>query len=191
LALSAKSPPAIHDGSICRECRGWVIPGRAGRSLSPHALSSKSASCGAHFATHFCNGQSCSMQPVLPHFGEVEANTHLNPFHVIYRYVEPSKSEVGIGRFNLPVEKHVHGVVFHRRDPGSERMNCDGVVSWVVSRSWERLLPLIIPDALHLAPKLLAGSLWKLEDSIGVSSDYILSTKDTHISLKHCPALSM
>jgi hypothetical protein len=50
------------------------------------------------------------------------------------------------------------------------------------------MLPLIILDTLHLAPKLLAGSLWKLEDNIKMSSDYILSTKDTHISLKHCPA---
>lgn len=154
LALSAKSPPAIHDGSICRECRGGVIPWRAGRSLSPHALSSRFASCGAHLLTQFYNHQSCSMLPVIAHSREVEANTHRNPFHVICRYVKPSKGEVGLGRFNLTVEKLDQGIVFHRRDPGNERMNCNGVVSWVLSRIFEGMLPLIILDTRHVAPKL-------------------------------------
>ena len=99
------------------------------------------------------------MQPVLTWFGQVERNTHLNPFHVIYWYVEPSKREVDIGKFNLPIEKLAHGIVFHRWGPGSERMNCDRVVSWVFSRIWERTFPLIILDARHLAPELLACGL--------------------------------
>jgi hypothetical protein len=157
--LSAKSPPAIHEGSICRECRGWMICGRAGRSLSPHALSSRPESCGAHFSIHFCHCQCWSMQPVLTRFGQVERNTHLNPFHVIYWYVEPSKREADIGKFNLPIEKLAHGIVLHRWDPGSERMNCDRVVSWVFSRIWERTFQVIILDARHLAPELLACGL--------------------------------